>query len=357
MSKNDLPYFQHDNNSMEHAKMQALLTAYGFEGYGRFWALNEAIAASEDAKLRFSRRVNRLALAAKLRFTEEELDDFVKFLADPEVDLINLRDGIITTDRTQENLEWLKNERETNRKKYQKRAQKNYPGENQNYPVCTPGKNEFTPGKIDFTPGKPDKVNESKVNESKVNGGDLGDESEFDSPPPLFEKIQEEAGKAGFIIDQVQAQKIAESGLDPPWISGPYSFLQFVKHRLSTDPRYKGKPVQEMRLLFVAAFGWENLRKEYPPWREARLKADKAEAIKKARENPPDTCPKCGVKLGASGRCQACGGFYEWDEGRKEHVFQARDREVIDFTKALQAQMRDKIRPDEVPKRPEEIVF
>ena len=43
--RDDLPYFSHDNNAQDHPKMQALIAEYGFEGYGRFWALHERIAA------------------------------------------------------------------------------------------------------------------------------------------------------------------------------------------------------------------------------------------------------------------------------------------------------------------------
>ena len=39
--KDNLPYFSHDNNARRHPKMKALIAEFGYEGYGRFWALND----------------------------------------------------------------------------------------------------------------------------------------------------------------------------------------------------------------------------------------------------------------------------------------------------------------------------
>lgn len=102
--KYDLPFFEHDNNALSHAKMQALLVNYGFEGYGRFWALNERIASSTHCILNLSTKVERAGLAAYLRMMVPELDQFLAFLADPEeCGLITLSHGLVTTDRTQAN--------------------------------------------------------------------------------------------------------------------------------------------------------------------------------------------------------------------------------------------------------------
>ena len=100
--KDNLPFFSHDNNARRHPKMKALIAEYGYEGYGRFWALNERIAESPNAYIDISKKVNKLDLAQELSFNGEELDKFLSFLADPEIDLINITEGKITTDRISE---------------------------------------------------------------------------------------------------------------------------------------------------------------------------------------------------------------------------------------------------------------
>ena len=101
--KDDLPYFSHDNDTRNHAKMKALRARFGWTGYGQFWALNEMIAGSSMARLDLSRKVVRAAAACELGMTTDALEDFLKFLADhEECGLIHYENGVITTDRTQE---------------------------------------------------------------------------------------------------------------------------------------------------------------------------------------------------------------------------------------------------------------
>jgi len=103
--RNDLPYFSHDNDARNHAKMKALRARFGWTGYGQFWALNEMIAGSEGARLDLSRKVVRSACACELGLTTDALDAFISFLSDQnECGLVTTDSGIITTDRTQEDL-------------------------------------------------------------------------------------------------------------------------------------------------------------------------------------------------------------------------------------------------------------
>jgi len=101
--KEDLPYFSHDNDARNHAKMKALRARFGWTGYGQFWALNEMIAGSAHACLDLSRKVVRAGAACELGMTTDALESFLSFLADPdECGLIDYDEGIVTTDRTQE---------------------------------------------------------------------------------------------------------------------------------------------------------------------------------------------------------------------------------------------------------------
>ena len=116
--KEDLPYFSHDNDARNHPKMKALRARFGWTGYGQFWALNEMIAGSARVCLDLSRKVVRSGAACELGMTTDALESFLDFLADPdECGLIHYNDGIVTTDRTQENYEHLNGERERKRVK------------------------------------------------------------------------------------------------------------------------------------------------------------------------------------------------------------------------------------------------
>jgi hypothetical protein len=79
--------------------MKSLIAEFGYEGYGRFWVLNEKIAESSGVVLDISRKVNRLDLAQDLGLTGDKLDEFLSFLSDPEIGLISFVEGKISTDR------------------------------------------------------------------------------------------------------------------------------------------------------------------------------------------------------------------------------------------------------------------
>jgi hypothetical protein len=138
--KDNLPYFSHDNNARRHPKMKALIAEFGYEGYGRFWALTERIAESSGACIDISKKVNKLDLAQELGLNNDGLDKFLAFLSDPEIDLINLENNRITTDRITELFSKTMENREEERER--KRAKN--------------GKDDFPDGKEKIPPGKDD---------------------------------------------------------------------------------------------------------------------------------------------------------------------------------------------------------
>ena len=164
--KDTLPYFSHDNNARRHPKMKALIAEFGYEGYGRFWALNERIAESSGAYIDISRKVNKLDLANELGLDGEGLDKFLGFLADPEIDLINMNEGKITTDRTSENYNFLAKNREYERdKKQRKKGKDTFPSGNNGIPSgksCFP---EGIPEEKDTNKGK--EIKETKINKKE----------------------------------------------------------------------------------------------------------------------------------------------------------------------------------------------
>jgi hypothetical protein len=133
--KDTLPYFSHDNNARHHPKMKALIAEYGREGYGNFWILNEIIAETSGAFIDISRKINKLNLANELGLDSNELDKFLSFLSDPEIDLINIKDKKITTDRVSELFKQTMENRETERdKKKKKKENTDFPQENEDFP-------------------------------------------------------------------------------------------------------------------------------------------------------------------------------------------------------------------------------
>jgi hypothetical protein len=170
--KDDLPYFTHDNNASQHPKMKALIAEYGFEGYGRFWALNEKIARNSGACIDISRKVYKLDLANELRLNSDELDKFLAFLSEPDIDLINVIDGKITTDRINELYQSIMGTRENSRNKKAKKGKGNFPEGKEDFPE---GKEDFPEGKGESLPKKTtNKIKENKIKQdnNKINNND-----------------------------------------------------------------------------------------------------------------------------------------------------------------------------------------
>jgi len=151
--KDDLPYFSHDNDSRNHAKMKALRSRYGWAGYGHFWALNEMISGSAHATLDLSRKVIKSATACELGMTPDALDDFLAFLADDcECGLINYEEGILTTDRTTEDYEKVVKMRDGWREKKTKKTvdddfqgeKEPFHGENEDFPGGNTNREEYS---------------------------------------------------------------------------------------------------------------------------------------------------------------------------------------------------------------------
>lgn len=128
--KDDLPYFSHDNDSRNHPKMKALRARFGWSGYGQFWALNEMIAGCAEARMDLSRKVVRAATACELGMTTDALEDFLAFLSnEDECGLINYHDGIVTTDRTQEDFSRVNTNRTRKRDSFKNGAPEPQNGE------------------------------------------------------------------------------------------------------------------------------------------------------------------------------------------------------------------------------------
>lgn len=168
--KNNIEYYQHFVNSHLHPKFKMLRVKYGWEGEGKFWALNNIIANSDECTLDISRKFLVADILELFGMTQKEFLDFVNYLA-YECELINLSDEKITTEITTEILTVTMSKRMKNRKSYEERKEKSN----------STSENEFssTENQIQTSENIQRKGKESKGNEIKG--------KEKDSP--LFQKI------------------------------------------------------------------------------------------------------------------------------------------------------------------------
>jgi hypothetical protein len=373
--RDDLPYFSHDNNAQDHPKMQALIAEYGFEGYGRFWALNERIAAASGAAIDISKKVNKMSLARSLGLNETGIDGFLGFLSDPEIDLVNIDEGgILTTDRTQEDYTITSQGREKEREKKQNQrkrddfSEEKKPGETgQNSDQkMSPGKTPMSPGTFRLSPGtsanvprdkttdRIDRIDRSTKRERENNDDrsssrarepvDNSGPSGALSSSSFLKNIKTESEAAGFVIPNNLAKHMADTA-DPPWLAGPFSYFRFVVSQLRDQYRKNPKTEAELRNLYLSALwnGWESYRKAYPAWRKQQEAAAAGEEAERLKESPPETCPGCGAPMRGR-KCTGCGGFVKFQEEFCAWEFVPLPQ--VPLAPAL----RDKIRKQEIPK-------
>jgi hypothetical protein len=118
--KNNIIYFSHDCQAWRNGKFEALRAHYpgerGWAMEGKFWALNCMIGEAEGCRLDIHRPIFRSDIARKINLSLEEFDEFISFLSDPEAcDLLNCKDGLIWTDRCQDELDRVQKSRKWDR--------------------------------------------------------------------------------------------------------------------------------------------------------------------------------------------------------------------------------------------------
>jgi hypothetical protein len=148
----------------------------------------------------------------------------------------------------------------------------------------------------------------------------------------VIQKFLEASKIAGFVLDGKTAGILA-AGLPPDWVDGPFSFPEYAAGQIKTDPKYRDKPPQELKRLFIAALAWSDLQESFPEWRAGEKRAEGRKAateterrrIGAARKNKPKACRQCGSLLaapdGLHGSCPSCGYDYFFNEGEGEWEF------------------------------------
>jgi hypothetical protein len=109
------------------------------------------------------------------------LDKFLDFLSDPEIDLINLKDNVITTDRVADIFaETMKSREEERERKKGKNGKDNFPD----------GKEEIPPGKDNFPPGFHPEIPTNKTKQDKtktkqdINSSGSAEKEKPEAAPP-----------------------------------------------------------------------------------------------------------------------------------------------------------------------------
>jgi hypothetical protein len=122
--KNNIDFYQHYANADQHPKFKMLRVEYGWEGEGKFWALNNRIAQAENCELNISKKYNRAALASDLDFNLEGFDSFIQFLRDDCELVRECGERVITTDIVKENLQKVMVNREKARDRKKRALEK-----------------------------------------------------------------------------------------------------------------------------------------------------------------------------------------------------------------------------------------
>lgn len=122
--KRNINYYQHFVDSHNHWKFKLLRSKLGWAAEGRFWALNNMIASSDDCVLDLNRKNLRATVISDLGLKEDEFDEFLRVLIDDCELLISL-DGSLTTEIVRDNLKEVMKQRERMRERRAKAQSKN----------------------------------------------------------------------------------------------------------------------------------------------------------------------------------------------------------------------------------------
>ena len=124
--KLNIDYYPHRSDAHRHPKFKMLRslfgsTAEGWAAEGRFWALNNLIASSENCRLDLRKKRNKGVFADELGMSISEFDEFIAVLKSEDVELIvEIEENIFTTETVIETYSSVAAEREKARRKKSK---------------------------------------------------------------------------------------------------------------------------------------------------------------------------------------------------------------------------------------------
>ena len=122
--KFNLPYFQHYSDSHNQPQFKLLRAKYGWAGEGKYWALKNIIASSDNCLLDISNPLNLGVYASDLDMEYEEFKKFIDFLCSRDCGLLVRVENYVSCEDIQETFETVMKQRKASRERKLKRLQK-----------------------------------------------------------------------------------------------------------------------------------------------------------------------------------------------------------------------------------------
>jgi hypothetical protein len=91
-----MKWFKHHSDSSNNLKLQSLLKDFGWDGYGKWWVIDELVASQgENYRIKASKKWKNYLLE-KFKISEESLEKLLNNLAESNlIDKISLKKGIL----------------------------------------------------------------------------------------------------------------------------------------------------------------------------------------------------------------------------------------------------------------------
>ena len=122
--KFNLPYYQHYSDSHNQPQFKLLRAKYGWAGEGKYWALKNIIASSDNCLLDISNPLNLGVYASDLDMEYEEFKKFIDFLCSRDCGLLVRVENYVSCEDIQETFETVMKQRKASRERKLKRLQK-----------------------------------------------------------------------------------------------------------------------------------------------------------------------------------------------------------------------------------------
>jgi hypothetical protein len=82
-----------------------------------------------------------------------------------------------------------------------------------------------------------------------------------------------ECKKHGYFISEKTGEEILDTGLDPAWLSGEFTFPEYIAQYVAE--KYADKPHGQLTSIFVKALGYADRREEYQAIKDGKIKMPK----------------------------------------------------------------------------------
>jgi len=162
--KKNLEYYSRYCNAHQHPKFKVLRSKYGWEGDGRFWALNDMIGSADNCILDLNKKYLAGTIADDLGMSLDKFQEFFSFLVSDQCDLIQeVGENKYTTELVQEIYGRIEADRKAARDRKNK-ATNTVPDDN----LTEFGEQSSSSGEPSESSGERNNtVNKSRVKESK----------------------------------------------------------------------------------------------------------------------------------------------------------------------------------------------